>query len=242
MAGGICGCFGGTKDKHQIFLFGPEDGGKTTLLYHLKLPDWKKEDLASTIHRLKGKGDKAEDRKFLNNRDPGYHYEEFTLGGNLGKYGLWDVPGFKEMQPMWPMYYRYINVTAVLFIVNGSRAWAEKTFDTDGGGAAKETWQDKFEDFMAKTKHQLEFMLNEDELRLCAFFLIINDHGEKDADWEHVIKLSLNAYEIQEQPWNSQRFRMYTMNVAEVHERGSTWKEILNEIYKIYISYGGGKE
>merc|ERR1712113_779878 len=103
------------------------------------------------------------------NKDPCYHYEEMT-SKSLGQYGIWDIPGSEVMVRMWPMFYRYLRMTAVFFVV-------------DAFSASKEDL-----DKIAQARHQIEFLLNEDELRTAAFVLIINTgykEGVDSADTEY---------------------------------------------------------
>merc|ERR1719262_1299162 len=60
------------------------------------------------------------DKMKKENRDVGYHYEELT-GSRKFKYGIWDVPGSKAMRRIWPMFYRYVKISAVIFMIDGSR-------------------------------------------------------------------------------------------------------------------------
>ena len=34
------------------------------------------------------------------------------------KYGIWDIPGRKEARHLWPIFYRYIQIDAVLVMLN----------------------------------------------------------------------------------------------------------------------------
>merc|ERR1719487_1460426 len=53
--------------------------------------------------------------------DPGFHYEEFTKSGIL-KYGMFDVPGNDQFRLLWPTFYRYIRISAVIFVVDALEA------------------------------------------------------------------------------------------------------------------------
>lgn len=192
----------------------------------------------------------SEDLKEMRNQDdkknwdPSYHYEEIT-SGSLNSYGIWDIPGSEYMISMWPTFYRYVSVTAVLFVVDG--------METDGS-------------MIAKTKRLMNVLLNEDELRQAAFILIVNiaqdstdsgalskkerereNQGMKDEieDKEHMITSTmaelLGADVIKQQAWNAPRFRCYGMNCAQLDgPSNKVWSKIVEDIYKIYITFGPG--
>jgi len=129
-------------------MYGLEGAGKTMLLYKLKLPHWQRAQLIDDLKKLELKegADGSIDR--------GYHYEEFDKGGSFGKYGLWDIPGSAEMVPMWPVFYRYIPISGVIFVVDGA----------DYEDVSK----------MMTVRQHIEFLYNEPELALCGFLVLIN--------------------------------------------------------------------
>lgn len=229
-----------------MLCLGPEGSGKTTLLYSLKIPNWKtmSQDLA-----LLGK-------QGTRNWDPAYHYEELS-GGSLGKYGVWDVPGSEAMVSMWPAFYRYIAVTAVLFVVDAS---AEATDTSDKDKAPEKAAM------IQKAKRQMAFLLNEDELRNAAFVLILNTKatpnkdtnskserahkgGDKAAAKKPVDPITtattvgelLGAQDYKKNSSQKARFLQYTLECSQMKPSDPIWKEILQEIYKIYLCVGPGR-
>mmetsp|Transcript_56790 Transcript_56790/g.122768 ORF Transcript_56790/g.122768 Transcript_56790/m.122768 type:complete len:223 (+) Transcript_56790:128-796(+) len=212
-------CLGAEGPPHQMVMLGLEGVGKTTLLYRLKIPTWK--SIAQDMGRLRVQGD----GKRL---DPGYHYEEFHGRLKLRKYGIWDVPGNEVMVQMWPTFYRYIRVTAVLFVVDGS----------DKSDQAKEK--------LSKARGLIDFLLNEDELRLAAFMIIINVHkeaGDQPVDKAHIresIGAALNVTHLLDQDSSKSRVRMLVLDCANVSVTDKEWKHLIEEIHRIYISVGAG--
>merc|ERR1712217_924910 len=108
-----CLPFGGQSSTDQLVMLGLEGAGKTTLLYSLRLGPWK--EITRVIEKMNDAGE-----------DPGYHYEEMASVSKLKKYGIWDVPGTAEMVGLWPMFYRYIKVCAILFVVDGSEEFTKR--------------------------------------------------------------------------------------------------------------------
>merc|ERR1712176_877961 len=90
----------------------------------------------------------------MGGRDPAYHYEE--LNSAHFKYGIWEIPGNEVFTRMWPMFYRYVRMSAVLFVVD---AFSEHKEDVDR---------------LTKARSWINFLLNEDEIRTAAFVLILN--------------------------------------------------------------------
>jgi len=208
MASKMFPCCGPGGDVRQIVMFGPKGSGKTTLLYRLKIPAWKTDGMTHAIANLE-------------QRDSGYHYEEF-INSTLGLYGVWDVPGSPAMVRMWPSFYRYVTVSACMFVVDGSTS--ERELDE---GA----WEEK----MMSAKLQLHKLLNEDELRLAAFFLIINTRGKAE-NLSETVKDLLGVQEVLDQPWNVPRFRVEVFDVCTVNATEKPWISMMEEIYKIAIA------
>jgi hypothetical protein len=127
------------------------------LLYRLKIPGWK------FGQRGNGDGGMADALPFdpsLEKRreeDPGYHYEEFSTRDGW-EYGIWDLPGDLWWQRLWPTFYRFQAVNAVVFIVDG---------------------QDEDPLSVQRAKAQFRQLLAEDELRACAFVVVVNDKKKK---------------------------------------------------------------
>jgi len=205
------GCFGRAQ-VHQIVTFGLDGAGKTTLLYRLKIPSWKPDDIIKDLKHLKGKADVS--------KDPGYHYEEMS-GAPLGAYGIWDVPGSEVMMRMWPTFYRYVKVSAVIFVVDGTDI-DDKRLDT--------------------ARRQLHFLLNEDELRVAAFYLIVNEWDPaKKENYTDAIYEMLGVSEIENSEPQKNRFKKTAFNISEIKPSDRNWTDILKEIHSVYISIGGGK-
>merc|ERR1712228_992049 len=98
-------------DTPNFMILGLDGAGKTTLLYRLKLPSWGEEDIEKDMFKMRQKDAEP------NNRDSGYHYEEFARPFS---YGMWDVPGTDAMRHVWPAFYRSIKVHGIIFVVGVS--------------------------------------------------------------------------------------------------------------------------
>lgn len=233
--------FNSRRTPHQIIMFGLEGAGKTTLLYRLKVPGWTE---------LRRDMQKAKEKE--SHWDCGYHYEEFR-NGRLGMYGMWDVPGSDDMIPLWHLFYRYVTVSAIIFVVDASPEEAENVEN------------------IQKARRWLFFLLNEDEIRNAAFIVIVNERWSADdfktkkqskskrsaeTDTGNVggglltkgrdptkpwtmtgasLQLKLNVAEIQEQPWNKDRFRVFFLDCSDP---SNEWRHVIEEIYKIHIKKG----
>lgn len=169
-------------------------------------------------------------------KDPGYHYEELNDTRRLGKYGIWDVPGSDAFIRMWPMFYRYVNVSAVLYVVDAS----------DEGISGAEG-----ENRVAKARRLMTFLLNEDELRLSAFFLILNvrqsgEKGEKPKEGDDIyrnvntVKEMLAVSKIEEQQANKLRFKSFALDCSEVLKTDPKWTACMDDIYRVFLAIGHG--
>jgi len=132
-------------------MLGLPGSGKTTLLYKLKLMDkvsgeWK--DISKLVEAIKSPNGQG---------DVSYHYEELS-SKMLKNYGIWDVPG--SLISVWPTFYRYIRISAAIFVVDASKEASEN------------------EKSLRDARRVLNFLLNEDELRQAAFIVIINERSE----------------------------------------------------------------
>jgi len=222
-------------------MFGPEGSGKTTLFCKLKLPLWDEHDLKKDMKAMRAP---ARDTGVMARpTDPGYHYDEIQETRRLGKYGLWDVPGNDAFTRLWPMFYRYINVSAVLFVVDASKE-----------GIADD-------DKVASARRNLRFLLNEDELRVSAFFLILNVH-QADKSKAHVphageaavsddfdpyenvntLKEMLQITKIESEPWNAIRFKSFAIDCAEVLKTDTNWVAIIDDIFRVFVAIGRGAQ
>lgn len=151
------------NDTLQFLMLGCEGAGKTTLLYRLKIDSWKDEgkdgkDEGKISADMRKMREGALDNPDIDVRDPSYHYEEFisTGIGGIGKYGIWDVPGSEPLCRMWPMFYRYLRMDALLYVVDCFSADRESL------------------DRIFKARRQLFRLLNENELRCAAVVLVLN--------------------------------------------------------------------
>jgi signal recognition particle receptor subunit beta len=145
----IIGCVA-PPPRRQILILGPASSGKTTLLYRLKIPSWKFVEMADAPP-FDPNADKRREE------DPGYHYEEFTSRDGM-EYGVWDLPGDLWWQRLWPTFYRFQAVSAVIFVVDG---------------------QDEDPLNLQRAKASFRQLLAEDELRNAAFVVIVNDKKRK---------------------------------------------------------------
>mmetsp|Transcript_55710 Transcript_55710/g.156893 ORF Transcript_55710/g.156893 Transcript_55710/m.156893 type:complete len:245 (-) Transcript_55710:154-888(-) len=221
-------------DPFQFVVFGLEGAGKTTLLYKLRLESWKKENLIPDLEQLK----KRDPENHGLPKDPTYHYEE--LSSNIvGRYGVWEVPGSEVMMRMWPMFYRYLRITAIIFVVDGFSIQPDNMDDID---------LDKIDfDKIALARQKIEFLMNEDELRGAAFILILNVKGtdteEDKSEFAHAIFDMLGAREFEklgEQKPHMQRFKKYAVNCSDIRSDDEEWEKILKEIKTIYNRVGEG--
>jgi len=237
----------------QFVMFGLEGAGKTTLLYKLKIPQWKREDIKQDMAYMKGHvaGGFGRDAS----RDPAYHYEEMSTKGM--KYGIWEIPGNEVMVNMWPMFYRYVRMNAVLFVVD---AWSSPQ---DIAGEKKGGWDDI--DRITQSRYWMNFLLNEDELRTAAFILILNIEPRAkdlppgaskkllmtddfapgktipgDTVSESVIYEMLGVPDIMKMEAHKERFFCFSTNCADFDRDDPKWENCLNEIYTVYRTKGEG--
>eukprot|EP00403_Amphidinium_massartii_P006962 CAMPEP_0178373202 /NCGR_PEP_ID=MMETSP0689_2-20121128/1743_1 /TAXON_ID=160604 /ORGANISM="Amphidinium massartii, Strain CS-259" /LENGTH=192 /DNA_ID=CAMNT_0019993141 /DNA_START=193 /DNA_END=771 /DNA_ORIENTATION=+ len=146
------------------------------------------------------------------NRDPGYHYEELT-SRQLPKYAIWDVPGSEAMQNMWPMFYRYIEVSAILFVVDGSHEGAQH---------------------LQTARSRIHYLFREDELQTSAFILIVNTKGQEEINRE-AIYAELEISSLEQAHWDKLRFRKYELDLGKITPTDTNWKRILADIKKIMV-------
>lgn len=213
-------------DAYQCLMYGMEGSGKTTLLYKLKCPNWKKDQVIKEIKYIKDA-----------HKDPAYHYEEF-VGPRSFKYGIWDIPAMEVRLNLTNMFYKFLRISCVLFVVD----------------TREETAQDL--EKMERTRMLFEYLLNEDELRRCAFILIYNNtyedvNGEatptphktvpslhKNAaaekttqsrsPYENAIREMLGIEEVLEAPQHKTRFYEVSLNCADVDK--VTWDKVLEHM------------
>lgn len=191
----------------QIVLLGLDGAGKTTLLYRLKLPKWT--DISRDLRQLREK--KGEEPG-----DPGYHYEEFT-SRDIGPYGIWDVPGTEAMIAMWPTFYRYVQISAVLFVVDAMEKDVER---------------------LTEARRLMEKLQNEDELRMAAFILIINERGPDQTAHAASESIVAKVNEVREvlrvrMFEESPRFLAVSLDCSTVKASDGMWRKVEQHIHKV---------
>ena len=210
------------QQTYQFLMVGLEGAGKTTFLYKLRINGYKKEDVKKDMKFLK------KDKK-----DPGYHFEEFS-SPSIGQYGIWEVPGDDVMRPMWPMFYRYLHIHCVIFVVDA--------FSPDCCDLTKENFHK-----LTKARDALFQLLNEDELRVSVFFLVLNvDRNTEDAARKEDEEQNDNALfemlgvpEIEQMAHLKTRFRKVVMNCSNISRKDSNWESMLKEFRKIQVQIQG---
>jgi len=236
------------NDTLQFLMLGCEGTGKTTLLYRLKIDAWKRPDIIQQMKTMRaGVGDVDEDV-----RDPSYHYEEFH-SIHVGKYGIWDVPGSEPLARMWPMFYRYLRMDALLYVVD--------CFSPDREDL----------DRIFTARRQLFRLLNENELRCAAVVLILNvrrpgavadgeasrdslegtppraqDAGDMEAEEGEAAEAEmhqcfyemLGVPEIEGSTAFRKRFFKHAVSCADISHGDEDWANVLKDIYKAYTKVG----
>lgn len=217
------------QDMHQCVIFGLRGSGKTTLLYKLKIPSWKRTDIIRDMHNMKGsknqknlpEGEAQKER--ITDEDPGYHYEEL-YSSSLGNYGVWEIPGNEVMMKQWPLFYRYLNISAVFFVVD--------MFSAD------RAWQDV--EKILEARNKIMMLLNEDELRTSAFFLVLNtdERNVEDVSREerHAMEEVLGVPDIMSSLAHKERFFVKVLHCAEIQ----SWEDVCKDIRTVYKSFGPG--
>eukprot|EP00933_Yihiella_yeosuensis_P083157 TRINITY_DN9729_c3_g1_i1.p1 TRINITY_DN9729_c3_g1~~TRINITY_DN9729_c3_g1_i1.p1 ORF type:complete len:249 (+),score=33.66 TRINITY_DN9729_c3_g1_i1:49-795(+) len=226
----------------QFLMLGLEGEGKTTLLYKLKIPGWKRHEITRDIAQLKTtEGNRP--------RDPGYHYEEFRSSAH-GPYGIWEIPGNDAMRRLWPMFYRYLHMDAVLFVVD---AFKKDCLDLTAKNLKR----------LNEARQTIRYLLNEDELRTAAFVLILNVRWEVELDKDGTAKYSgpvggpdiasrpsaeelhrqeealfdmLGVPEIEQDVAQMKRFRKHSFNCAEITRKEPKWEKLLKDIFQYRTS------
>jgi len=213
-----------SEELPQFLMLGLEKAGKTTLLYRLRVGvgGWNSGEITRCMAQLRQR------RESGDCKDPAYHYEELRSNG-IGRYGIWEIPGDEVMMDMWPMFYRFLNITAVFFVVDA--------FSADKGDIMK----------IAQAKQQMEILLHEDELRFAAFVLVINsavtkkeqqagkseEHEKSCRDFESALEEMLGVPEIRENPAQKIRFLKCSINCAGITREDPAWESLLRDIRKV---------
>lgn len=241
----------GNKANLQFIMFGLEGAGKSTFLYKLKIPKWKRDDIIRDMAYMKKR-----EITIPGGRDPAYHYEELSSSSAGMKYGIWDIPGNDVFTRISPIFYRYNRMSAVLFVVD----------------AFSDHWDDVNK--ITEARYRLNFLLNEDELRPAAFVLILNvgtlsknqqpaktevlkhetfaaleRDGHKDAskdmtDQERALYEMLGVPEILKSEAHKERFFAFSCNCADFSTADAAtqqkWENCLCKIKDVYGIRGEG--
>lgn len=222
----FAGCGGlGSGEAQQLLLLGLEGAGKTTLLYKLKLPGWTRDEVTRDVAAMKR--EMVHPDGTIGCRDPGYHYEELR-GYNLRQYGVWDVPGSDAFVRLWPMFYRYVSISAVVFVIDH---FSPERHDLDRIQRAREL---------------IHTLLSEDELRACCFWIILNvgysDEGPSaiEVERERATLEMLGVPELKAEPAHAERLFEASINCAEVTKQSSVWELVLRETRRMYFRIGEG--
>merc|ERR1712224_960317 len=106
------------------------------------------------------------------------------------------------------MFYRYVNVSAVLYVVDASKAGLEDA------------------DKVAQARRLMRFLLNEDELRMSAFFLILNVRRSGGTGKKHPSK----AHDTpEEDPYENVRFKSFAIDCSDVSKSDPKWIDMIND-------------
>lgn len=193
----MCKIFGGngkwTSEKPQFLMLGPHASGKTLLMYKLKFGDeWR--TWAPDLEAMSNTRDIGNENGFF---DAGYHYEEFSI---LKDCGIWDAPGRECLSPLWPMFFRNLQLHGIFFVVRPPKVDEHAS----SRKARKELAQ--WEERLHIAATQLHDLMHEETLRQSAFAVIINEtedskkksssgkgkKGEASAEHELVYRLGLH--------------------------------------------------
>jgi len=204
------------SDERKQFLFmGLKESGKTTLLYRLKIPNWKTREIIKDMKHLKSRPE----------IDPAHHYEEMTsLSGQ--RYGIWDVPG--HMEDFWPMFYKYLRITAVFFIVKATREFILNVKEVD------------------EVRTKMTRLLYEAELRKAVFVLILNAPSEGPEtqdnfkDYDSALRKMLGVSHLQSLEPHKDLFCCYTIDCAQISRDHPEWTKILEDVFTKDRRYGEG--
>ncbi|CAJ1342416.1 unnamed protein product [Effrenium voratum] len=134
------------------------------------------------------------------------------------------------MRPLWPMFYRYLHVHGVFFVVD---AFSEKCFDLT---------QENFRR-LSEAREALFHLLNEDELRVSVFFLVLNvkrstedaARKEEEEQEENALFEMLGVPEIEAMAHLKMRFRKVVLNCSNISRRDSNWENILKDFRKMQL-------
>jgi len=205
----------------QFLILGLDGAGKTTLLYRLKLGSqaWPqiKGDMAA-MRQPKADVDKEKDNdQEVDKYDAGYHYEELSFR-NIFNCGMWDVPGTEPMRRVWRCFYHSIKIHGVVFVVKEDINPGENDVPPERLELARQR--------IELARQYISLLMNEDELRLAPFAVILNVEegtkakvGGKKADEEELF-YRLGLHRAPE----SCRWRLKAFKINVLHLTGESDK------------------
>lgn len=160
--------------------------------------------------RLPSWKDIVDDVKEMRSQDLGYHYEELSRGAF--RVGMFDVPGTGAMRNVWNAFYHAMKIHCVIFIVDSS---------------------DHEDARIDLAKRHLNCLLNEDELQLACFAVIINERDGDAYDKEqNPLYYRLGLHELHSlTEWRVEHF---IINIARIKgEEANEWKPVMQHIKNV---------
>lgn len=200
-------CFS-VGDVAQFLLLGPDGVGKSTLLYKLKMGShWKKQEIIRDMTAIKEKP----------SENVGFHYEE--MGKVTFRYGIWDVPGGQAARPLWPIFYRFLHINAILLMVNVAQLYDQTIASIEETDSMRQ-W--------------IQYLVHEDELRDAAICILLNDKNDENANTnmltERECEEVLGVHQLQ--LVSKERVKTFMLNSADVSEGSGTWAKIVEFVRK----------
>lgn len=141
--------------------------------------------------------------------DPGFHYEEFAMLGNIG---LWDIPGEPAMRAIWGTFFKALTIHGLFFVVDASDAAvlearaSEDPKRTSRERQKHEKKEREARERISQSRNLLHDLMNEDELRKCVVAVIINDRAgavaatanisKEDKGDKHAMHYRLGLHEL----------------------------------------------
>jgi len=222
----FCGFFSGlvktnkANECQQFLIVGPEQSGKTTLMYRLRMGDrWPEmeQDLKDMANELYYKPDSTVDHLY----DAGYHYEEFEMLNNCG---FWDVPG--KMRTVWSTFYKALTIHGVIFVVDANDA---KLLESENKRQREEANQK-----VREYRQLLHSLMNEDELRSAVISVIFNSRNadaEPPPD-EHPLRYRYGLHNLPEPM--KKRVGFFVLDCNRLNgETDPNWKPIEDHMKRV---------
>lgn len=233
------GLVGGNSETPQFLILGLDGVGKTTLLYRLKLGErqWRYTEMEKDMLKMRTPHEEKDSMGHVVRSgvidDPGYHYEELSVGLNCG---LWEVPGTESMRHVWSCFYHAIKIHGVIFVVDGRDAL------DPGDKPGQESFMRKEERIQLAKRH-LHFLMNEEELRFAAFAIIINEFddakglkiNDKSGDDEWTYRLGMHKLH----PQCSRRYKKFRFNCLKANSSDRKWQDVQEFMKTILQSEDG---